>query len=86
MSRDQSHRALCAQIVGLLRKEREHRRISKDALTERSGLSDQRIGYVERGLRSPSLQTIVRLAAGLEVDISAIVEHAYRSAFIATTN
>jgi transcriptional regulator with XRE-family HTH domain len=81
VSPDQSHRAVCVQIVGLLRKEREDRGISKYALAERSGLSEQMIGYVERGMRSPSLETIVRIAAGLEVDLFEIIKRAYKKPF-----
>jgi len=70
------HRAVCVQIVQLLSEERERRGLSKYAVAEKSGVSQQMIGYVERGLRSPSLETIVRMAAGLEVDLPAIIKRA----------
>ena len=54
MLADKTHRAVCAQIVRLLREERERQGISKYAMAERSGLSEQMIGYVERSMRQPS--------------------------------
>ena len=80
MLADKTHRAVCLQIVGLIRKERERRGMSKYALAERSGLSEQMIGYVERGMRNPSLETVVRMAAGLEIDLSQIVKRAFKNA------
>ena len=75
---DKSYRAVCAEIVALLRKERERRGLSKYALSERSGLSQQMIGYVERGMRSPSLETVIRLAVGLEVDLAQIIDRTFK--------
>ena len=46
-------------------------------MAERSGLSEQMIGYVERGMRRPSLETVVRMAAGLEVDLGDVIKRAY---------
>jgi transcriptional regulator with XRE-family HTH domain len=76
---DKTHHAVCVQIVRLLREERERQGFSKYALAERSGLSEQMIGYVERGMRQPSLETVVRMAAGLEVDLGNLIKRAYRT-------
>jgi len=74
---NKTHRAVCAKIIRLLREERERRAISKYVMANRSGLSEQMIGYVERGLRNPSLETVVRMAAGLDIDFADIVRQAY---------
>ena len=58
--------------------ERERLGLTKYAVSTRSGLSQQMIGYVERGMRNPSLETVVRLAAGLGVDLSEIIKLAYK--------
>ena len=79
MVSDKTHRAVCLQVIRLLQEERERRGLSKYVVAERAGLSQQMIGYVERGLRSPSLETIVRLAAGLEVDLAEIIRQAHQS-------
>ena len=73
---EKTHQAVCACIVRLLRNEREQQGLSRYAVAGRSGLSEQMIGYVERGLRRPSLETVVRLAAGLDVDLGDIIKRA----------
>lgn len=73
---DNDCRATCIRIIHLLRSEREERGVTKYALAQRSGLSQQAIGYLEREEKMPSLETIVRYAAGLEVDLADIVRRA----------
>ena len=60
--------------------ERERQKLSKYAMAERSGLSEQMIGYVERGMRNPSLETVLRMTAALEVDLGEVVRRAYKAA------
>lgn len=48
-------------------------------MAQRSGLSEQMIGYVERGMRHPSLETTVRMAAALEVDLGGIIRRAHKA-------
>ncbi|MBM3836263.1 MAG: helix-turn-helix transcriptional regulator [Verrucomicrobia bacterium] len=74
MNADKSYSALCERIVGLLREERAHRGISKYAVEQRTGISQQMVGYVERGLRKPSLETALRMADALEVDLAEIIK------------
>jgi transcriptional regulator with XRE-family HTH domain len=62
-------RAVCTEVVRILAEERQKQAISKYILSARSGVSQQMIGYVERGVRNPSLETVVRLAQGLEIDL-----------------
>lgn len=76
MAAEKAYRALCAQIVRLLREEREAKGLSKYAVAARCGLSEQMIGYVERGLRQPSLETVVRMAAGIQVDLPQLIARA----------
>jgi len=77
---DKTHHAVCVEVVRLLREARERRGVSKYALAERSGLSEQMIGYVERGARNPSLETVVRISAGLEVNLGDIIKRAHKMA------
>ena len=67
---------MCASIICLLREERERRGLSKCAVEQRAGVSQQMVGYVERGLRNPSLETVVRMAAALEVNLADIIRRA----------
>jgi transcriptional regulator with XRE-family HTH domain len=69
-------RSICVEVVRILAEERKKQAITKYALSTRSGLSQQMIGYVEKGLRSPSFETIVRSAEGLDVDLGAVFQRA----------
>jgi len=75
---DKTPHAVCVKIVRLLREERRRKKFSKYEVAMRCGLSEQMIGYVERGLRQPSLETTVRLAAGLKVDLGSIIKQAHK--------
>jgi transcriptional regulator with XRE-family HTH domain len=73
---DDRRQAVCARVAQLLREEREKRSISMTTLGERAGLSQQMVSYVERGLRNPSLDTLLRLTDALEVDLSEVIRKA----------
>jgi len=74
-----SYSELSEQIVHLLRDERERKGLSKYAVEQRSGISQQMVGYVERGLRKPSLETALRMADGLGVDLAQIITQARKA-------
>lgn len=69
-------RAICAQAIKLLREERERRGISKYTLSAECGLAQQTISYMERGLRQPSFETILRIADGIGVNLEDILKRA----------
>ena len=48
-------------------------------VAERSGLSQQMISYVERGMRNPTLETLLRIAAALETDLAKVLQSAQKS-------
>lgn len=79
MSVERKSHALSAEVIRLLRLERERRGMSKYLLAERSGLAQQTIGYIEREMRSPSFETVLRLAEGLELDLADVIRNARRS-------
>jgi transcriptional regulator with XRE-family HTH domain len=76
---EKAYRTICDEVVRLLREERERRGFSKYFVAQRSGLSEQMIGYVERGLRNPSLETVVRIASALEIDLGSVINRAFKS-------
>jgi len=51
---------------------REARRLTQEALAERSELSVDAIRRIERGAFSPSLNTLAGLAKGLEVSLASL--------------
>ena len=73
---DRNVQALTLQIIALLRQERERRKLSKYFVAQESGLSPQMIGYVEKGERNPTLETVLRIAAALNVDLAEIIKQA----------
>jgi transcriptional regulator with XRE-family HTH domain len=73
-------RAICRDVIRLLREERERRELSKYLVAARSGLSPQMISYVEREMRNPSLETVLRMADALEVDLAEIIKKASNQA------
>lgn len=48
--------------------------LTQDQLAEKSGLSSNYIGQLERGERSPSLKTLTRIAQSLGVDVDYLVK------------
>ena len=85
MTIQQESKMICSEVFRLLREERERQGLSKYALANKTGLSQQAIGYVERGTISPALDTILRIARALNVDLGKIVRAAEQSAQISKT-
>ena len=63
--------ALFVDVGTRLKRLREERRISMRALAKESGLSANALSMIERGLTSPSVSTLSKLAGALEVPITA---------------
>ena len=45
-------------------------------LAEMAGLSQQMVSYVERGMRMPTLDTLLRLTSALEVELGQAINKA----------
>jgi transcriptional regulator with XRE-family HTH domain len=80
VAKDQLRDAICANVVRLLREERERRGISMNVVAQRSGLSQSMISLVERDLRNPTLDTLLRIADALNVDLCDILAKAMKAA------
>ena len=76
MSKKDSALATAAEVARLLQAERVNKDLSMTELAKRSGLSQQMISYVERGMRKPTLDTLLRIAGVLDVDLWKIVKTA----------
>jgi transcriptional regulator with XRE-family HTH domain len=63
----------------LLRNRRIELGLSMNRTGELAGLSQQTISYVERGLRDPTLATLLRICGALEIDLSEILKNAEKS-------
>ena len=77
---DYPQRKICAEFVKILREEREKRGMSIYAVAAKCGLSQQSISYVEREMRLPSFETILRIADAVGVDFSDILRQARKKA------
>ena len=60
----------------MLRVERIRRGISMNRLAGASGVSQSMISLLERELRVPTLETLLRLALGLDVDLWRLLQQA----------
>jgi transcriptional regulator with XRE-family HTH domain len=70
--------AIAANVVRLLREEREKRGLSMNVVAQRSGLSHSIVSLVERDLRNPTLDTLLRIAESIEVDLGDILTRAQK--------
>ena len=79
MASDKSQHVVCSRVAQLLRQEREKRGFSMSLVAERAGLSQQMVSYVEREMRSPTLETLLRIAVALEIDPSDLLRQAMKT-------
>ena len=73
MPDDQKREAVCSLVVKFLREAREGRGLSMTVLAQKSGLSQATISFVERELRNPTLDTMLRMADVLEVELGEVI-------------
>ena len=71
-----SQQAVCSRVAKILREERVKRGLSMNLVAERAGLSQQMVSYVEREMRNPTLETLLRISAALEIDFAAVIRQA----------
>lgn len=75
---EQQRRSICMAVAKALRTERERRGLSMTAVAERAGLSQQMVSYVERGMRVPTLDTLLRIAGSIDLDLSGVLKRAMK--------
>ena len=80
MAKDRLREAIAANVSRLLREERGKRGMSMNVLAQKSGLSHSMVSLVERDLRNPSLETLLRIAEALEIDLGRIISEATKIA------
>lgn len=78
MKSDVRREFVASQVARILREEREQRGLSMSTVAERAGLSHQMIGYVERELRSPTLDTLLRITEAIGIDVAEVLAKAQR--------
>jgi transcriptional regulator with XRE-family HTH domain len=68
--------AICSEVAGILKAEREKRRLSMTAVAAQAGLSQQMVSYVERGIRNPTLETLLRITGALDINLAEVISRA----------
>jgi transcriptional regulator with XRE-family HTH domain len=80
VAKENIRQAAISEVIRLLRIERERQKMSMNQLAEHSGLSQSMISLLERGIRNPTLETLLRIADVLKIDLAKIIGKAIRSA------
>lgn len=80
MSPEKTRQAICFHVARILREERVKRHLSMTALAARAGLSQQMVSYVEREMRNPSLETLLRITGVLEIHLDDVICRARKAA------
>ncbi|HTS18499.1 MAG TPA: helix-turn-helix transcriptional regulator [Verrucomicrobiae bacterium] len=80
MTKDQAREAVILQVIQALRAERERQHLSMNSVAERAGLSQSMLSLVERDLRNPTIDTLLRIADVLQVDLGKIITQARKVA------
>ncbi len=73
---------LCAQLAQVARDCREAQGLSQNKEAQAAGLSCQMIGYVEKQMRTPSIDVYFRMAHGMGRKLSELVAEAEQRAGI----
>ena len=76
MSKSATRDLISASVVTALREKRQQQGFSMERLAEKAGLSTSMISLMERGLRNPTLDTLLRIAEVLEVDLGRVIQKA----------
>jgi transcriptional regulator with XRE-family HTH domain len=72
--------AICSGVAKIFKEEREKRRLSMTTVAAKAGLSQQMVSYVERGIRNPTLETLLRISEALEIDLAKVITRASKTA------
>ena len=80
MRKDSLLEAIASNVLRLLREAREKRGLSMNVVAQRSSLSHSIVSLVERDLRNPTLDTLLRIAEAIEVDLAKIISQARKNA------
>jgi transcriptional regulator with XRE-family HTH domain len=80
VEKGQERELVSSHVVRMLRDERQRRGLSMTVLAQRAGLSQAMISFVEREIRNPSLDTLLRMTEVLDVNLGDIIKRAYIAA------
>jgi len=67
------------RLISEIKGERKNQELSHEKLATKSGVDRAAISRFESGQRVPGIVTLYKLAAGLEIELSALIERAENS-------
>ncbi len=70
------YEAIRKEVIRLLREERVRRKLSNYAVAQNSGVSESMLSLVERGLRNPTMELMLRIADGVGTDLPVLIKKA----------
>jgi transcriptional regulator with XRE-family HTH domain len=70
---------ICSEVAKILQAERKRRQLSMTTLAAKAGLSQQMVSYVERGMRNPTLETLLRITDALDMDLAKVIARASKA-------
>src|SRR6266404_7245553 len=73
------YEAIRREIVRLVQQERKRRNLSRYAVSQNSGVSESMLSLVERGLRNPTMELMLRIADGIGADLPKLIKTATAS-------
>ena len=79
VSKSSEREAIVGRLVESMREERIRQKLSLNEVATRSGLSHTMVMRVEKRERLPTIDTLLRIADALEIDLSTVIRHAIRS-------
>jgi transcriptional regulator with XRE-family HTH domain len=71
---------ICSELARLLKEERLRQELSLNALSARAGVNRQTVSFVEHELRTPTIDTLLRLSDVLGVRLEVLIQKARRRA------
>ena len=79
MSKNSEREEVIARLIELIQTERLRQKLSLNEVATRSGLSHTMVMRVEKRERLPTIDTLLRIADALEVDLSSVLKQAIGS-------
>lgn len=76
MSSGKKRHVICSRVAHLLREEREKQGLSMNMLAAKAGLSQQMVSFVEREMRTPSLDTLLLITDALDLELWRVLKKA----------
>ena len=76
MPSDSAPGAITEEVARLIREERLRQAFSMSGVASGAGLSQQMVSYVERGMRQPTLDTLLRICGVLNIPLWTLIKQA----------